>query len=309
MFDGLRFAHWHTEVRADGIVILTLDRQGQSVNALAQAVLGELEQIVERIAIEKPEGVVIRSAKSAGFIAGADIAEFKTFDERGTVFESIRFGQNVLQKLAELPCPTVAAIHGHCMGGGTELALACRYRVATTDDSTRIALPEVKLGIYPGWGGSVRLPDLIGAPAAFDMMLTGRGLSASAARGVGLLDKTCEAALLLDTALQVLQRGVNRPVKQRASAWLTTSWLGRQILSPLLVKQVARKARKAHYPAPFALIETWRRSGGSIENRLLAEAKSVAKLAQTPTARNLVRVFFLQERLKGLGGKDGQGTA
>lgn len=308
MFDGLRFAHWHTEVRADGIVALTLDRLGQSVNALAQAVLGELEQIVERIAIEKPKGVLIRSAKSAGFIAGADIAEFKTFDERGTVFESIRFGQNVLQKLAELPCPTVAAIHGHCMGGGTELALACRYRVATTDDSTRIALPEVKLGIYPGWGGSVRLPDLVGAPAAFDMMLTGRGLSAAAARGIGLVDKTCEPALLLDTALQVLQRGINRPLKQRATAWLSTTWLARQALSPMLVKQVARKARKAHYPAPFALIETWRRNGGSVESRLLAEAKSVAKLAQTPTARNLVRVFFLQERLKNLGSKDGQGT-
>lgn len=308
MFDGLRFAHWHTEVRADGIVVLTLDRLGQSVNALAQEVLGELEQIVERIAIEKPKGVVIRSAKSAGFIAGADIAEFKTFDERGTVFESIRFGQNVLQKLAELPCPTVAAIHGHCMGGGTELALACRYRVATTDDSTRIALPEVKLGIYPGWGGSVRLPDLVGAPAAFDMMLTGRGLSAAAARGIGLVDKTCEPALLLDTALQVLQRGINRPLKQRATAWLSTTWLARQALSPMLVKQVARKARKAHYPAPFALIETWRRNGGSVESRLLAEAKSVAKLAQTPTARNLVRVFFLQERLKNLGSKDGQGT-
>lgn len=308
MFDGLRFAHWHTEVRADGIVVLTLDRLGQSVNALAQEVLGELEQIVERIAIEKPKGVLIRSAKSAGFIAGADIAEFKTFDERGTVFESIRFGQNVLQKLAELPCPTVAAIHGHCMGGGTELALACRYRVATTDDSTRIALPEVKLGIYPGWGGSVRLPDLVGAPAAFDMMLTGRGLSAAAARGIGLVDKTCEPALLLDTALQVLQRGINRPLKQRATAWLSTTWLARQALSPMLVKEVARKARKAHYPAPFALIETWRRNGGSVESRLLAEAKSVAKLAQTPTARNLVRVFFLQERLKNLGSKDGQGT-
>ena len=308
MFDGLRFAHWHTEVRADGIVVLTLDRLGQSVNALAQEVLGELEQIVERIAIEKPKGVLIRSAKSAGFIAGADIAEFKTFDERGTVFESIRFGQNVLQKLAELPCPTVAAIHGHCMGGGTELALACRCRVATTDDSTRIALPEVKLGIYPGWGGSVRLPDLVGAPAAFDMMLTGRGLSAAAARGIGLVDKTCEPALLLDTALQVLQRGINRPLNQRATAWLSTTWLARQALSPMLVKQVARKARKAHYPAPFALIETWRRNGGSVESRLLAEAKSVAKLAQTPTARNLVRVFFLQERLKNLGSKDGQGT-
>lgn len=309
MFDGLRFAHWQTEQRADGVVVLTLDRAGQSVNALAQSVLGELEQIIERIAIEKPRGVIIRSGKAAGFIAGADIAEFKTFDERGTVFESIRFGQNVLQKLAELPCPTVAAIHGHCMGGGTELALACRYRVASTDDSTRIALPEVKLGIYPGWGGSVRLPDLVGAPAAFDMMLTGRGLSAAAARGIGLLDKTCESALLLDTALQLLQRGVSRPFKQRATAWLSTSWLARQVLARLLLKQVSRKARKAHYPAPFALIETWRRSGGSIENRLVLEAKSVAKLAQTATARNLVRVYFLQERLKSLGGKDSQGTA
>ncbi|MCC6507198.1 MAG: enoyl-CoA hydratase/isomerase family protein [Aquimonas sp.] len=309
MFDGLRFAHWQTEQRADGVVVLTLDRAGQSVNALAQVVLGELEQMIERIAIEKPKGVIIRSGKPAGFIAGADIAEFKTFDERGTVFESIRFGQNVLQKLAELPCPTVAAIHGHCMGGGTELALACRYRVASTDDSTRIALPEVKLGIYPGWGGSVRLPDLVGAPAAFDMMLTGRGLSAAAARGIGLLDKTCEPALLLDTALQLLQRGVSRPFKQRATAWLSTSWLARQVLARLLLKQVSRKARKAHYPAPFALIETWRRSGGSIENRLVLEAKSVANLAQTATARNLVRVYFLQERLKSLGGKDSQGTA
>ena len=309
MFDGLRFAHWQTEQRADGVVVLTLDRAGQSVNALAQVVLGELEQMIERIAIEKPKGVIIRSGKPAGFIAGADIAEFKTFDERGTVFESIRFGQNVLQKLAELPCPTVAAIHGHCMGGGTELALACRYRVASTDDSTRIALPEVKLGIYPGWGGSVRLPDLVGAPAAFDMMLTGRGLSAAAARGIGLLDKTCEPVLLLDTALQLLQRGVSRPFKQRATAWLSTSWLARQVLARLLLKQVSRKARKAHYPAPFALIETWRRSGGSIENRLVLEAKSVAKLAQTATARNLVRVYFLQERLKSLGGKDSQGTA
>jgi len=112
----------------------------------------------------------------------------------------------------------------------------------------------------------------------------------------------------LDTALQVLQRGINRPLKQRATAWLSTTWLARQALSPMLVKQVARKARKAHYPAPFALIETWRRNGGSVESRLLAEAKSVAKLAQTPTARNLVREFFLQERLKNLGSKDGQGT-
>ncbi|MBE5314269.1 MAG: enoyl-CoA hydratase/isomerase family protein [Xanthomonadales bacterium] len=303
MFDGLRFKHWRPELRDDRVVVLTFDRAEASVNTLAREVLEELEQLVERIAIEKPKGVVVISGKPSGFVAGADIAEFKTYHERGTVFESIRYGQNVFQKLAELPCPTVAAIHGFCMGGGTELSLACRYRVASTDDSTRIGLPEVKLGIYPGWGGSVRLPPLVGAPAAFDMMLTGRALSASNARAIGLVDKTCEPAVLLDTALGLLRRDIKRPLKQRLTAWATNWWPVRQALAPMLVKQVARKARKAHYPAPFALIETWRRSGGPVESRLVAEAKSVAKLAGTPTAQNLVRVYFLQERLKGLGGR------
>ena len=303
MFDGLRFKHWRPELRDDRVVVLSFDRAESSVNTLAREVLEELEQLVERIAIEKPKGVVVISGKPSGFVAGADIAEFKTYHERGTVFESIRYGQNVFQKLAELPCPTVAAIHGFCMGGGTELSLACRYRVASTDDGTRIGLPEVKLGIYPGWGGSVRLPPLGGAPAAFDMMLTGRALSASNARAIGLVDKTCEPAVLLDTALGLLKRGVTRPLKQRLTGWATNWWPVRQALAPMLVKQVSRKARKAHYPAPFALIETWRRSGGPVESRLVAEAKSVAKLAGTPTAQNLVRVFFLQERLKGLGGK------
>ena len=303
MFDGLRFNHWRAEVRDDRVVVLTFDRAASSVNTLARAVLEELEQIIERVAIEKPKGLVVISGKTAGFVAGADIGEFKVYHERGTVFESIRYGQNVFQKLSELPCPTVAAIHGHCMGGGTELALACRYRVASTDDSTRIGLPEVKLGIYPGWGGSVRLPPLVGAPAAFDMMLTGRALSASNARAIGLVDKTCEPAVLLDTALGLLKRGVQRPLKQRLTAWATNWWPVRQALAPMLVKKVSRKARKAHYPAPFALIETWRRSGGPVEARLVAEAKSVAKLANTPTAQNLVRVYFLQERLKSLGGK------
>lgn len=303
MFDGLRFKHWRPELRDDRVVILTFDRAESSVNTLAREVLEELEQLIERIAIEKPKGVVVISGKSSGFVAGADIAEFRTYHERGTVFESIRYGQNVFQKLADLLCPTVAAIHGFCMGGGTELSLACRYRVASTDDSTRIGLPEVKLGIYPGWGGSVRLPPLVGAPAAFDMMLTGRALSASNARAIGLVDKTCDPAVLLDTALGLLKRGAQRPLKQRLTGWATNWWPVRQALAPMLVKQVSRKARKAHYPAPYALIETWRRSGGTTESRLVSEAKSVAKLAGTPTAQNLVRVYFLQERLKGLGGK------
>jgi 3-hydroxyacyl-CoA dehydrogenase/enoyl-CoA hydratase/3-hydroxybutyryl-CoA epimerase len=175
-FDGLRFRHWLLEARADGVIVVAIDRAGQAVNALSQEMLVELDVLLERLAIDPPRGVVFRSAKATGFVAGADVREFQEFDARGTVNDALFRGQQTLQKLAALPCPTVAAIHGYCMGGGTELALACRYRVASNDASTRIGLPEVNLGIYPGWGGSVRLPRLVGAPAAMDMMLTGRAL-------------------------------------------------------------------------------------------------------------------------------------
>lgn len=302
--DGLRFQHWQTEQRPDGVLVLSFDRAGTPVNTFSQDVLIELDVLLERLALDPPKGLVLRSAKASGFIAGADIKEFQSFDAKGTVGDAIRRGQQVFQRLAELPCPTVAAIHGFCMGGGTEIALACRYRVASNDPSTRIGLPEVKLGIYPGWGGSVRLPLLVGAPAAFDMMLTGRTLSASAARAIGLVDKVADASSLIDVASAIASKGAKRPFKQRFLGWATNVWPARQLLAPMLTKQVARKARKEHYPAPYALINTWARSGGGIQSRLSAERKSVVKLASTPTARNLIRVFFLQERLKGMGGKD-----
>ncbi|WP_394000371.1 3-hydroxyacyl-CoA dehydrogenase NAD-binding domain-containing protein [Luteimonas sp. WGS1318] len=301
--DGLRFSHWQAEPREDGVLVLSFDRAGESVNTFAQDVLIELDALLERLALDPPAALVIRSAKEKGFIAGADIREFQAFDAKGTIGDSIRRGQMAFQRLAELPCPTVAAIHGFCMGGGTEIALACDYRVASSDPSTKIGLPEVKLGIYPGWGGSVRLPRLVGAPAAFDMMLTGRALSAKAARGIGLVDKVVEPALVLDTAIALARRGTTRPFKQRALAWATNSWPVRQALAPVLLKQVARKAKKAHYPAPYAMVETWKRASGDTRALLAAERKSVVKLAGTPTARNLTRVYFLMERLKGLGGK------
>jgi 3-hydroxyacyl-CoA dehydrogenase/enoyl-CoA hydratase/3-hydroxybutyryl-CoA epimerase len=138
-----------------------------------------------------------------------------------------------------------------------------------------------------------------------DLMLTGRSLSASAARAIGLVDKVVAPAVLLDEAVKLAQRGTTRPFKQRFMAWATNTGIGRAILAPQIAKQVARKARKEHYPAPFALIETWRRSGGlPVHAALKAEAKSVVKLAGSPTAHNLVRVFFLMDRLKSLGGKD-----
>ncbi len=305
LFSGITPQHWHIETRNDGILILSIDRKDTNANTLCQAVLLELDAIIERIAFAPPKGLIIRSSKKAGFIAGADIAEFASFDEKGTVLEAITNGQNIFQRIAELPCPTVAVIHGHCMGGGTELSLACSARVASNDESTRIGLPEVKLGIYPGWGGSVRLPRLVGAPAAFDMMLTGRTLSGFAAKAIGLVDIVTEQPLMINKAVELIERGAQRPFKQKAMAYLSNTWLARKILSGVLVKQVARKAKKDHYPAPFSLISTWQRSGGmSVRAALKQEGFSVAKLAQTPTARNLTRIFFLQERLKSLGGKD-----
>ncbi|MCC4628428.1 3-hydroxyacyl-CoA dehydrogenase NAD-binding domain-containing protein [Xanthomonas citri] len=309
-FDGLRFSHWQADLREDGVVVLSLDRQGAPVNAFSQEVLLELGALVERLALDPPTGVVLRSGKPNGFIAGADLKEFQEFDRKGTVNDAIHRGQQVFQKLAELPCPTVAAIHGFCMGGGTEIALACRYRVASDDGSTRIGLPETKLGIFPGWGGSARLPRLIGAPAAMDLMLTGRTVSAKAARAMGLVDKVAAPAVLVDAAASLALAGTTRAFKQRATAWATNTFLARKLLAPQMRKQVGRKARKEHYPAPYALINVWERAGGSgIQARLAAERKAVVKLASTPTARNLIRIFFLTERLKGLGGKDAAGVA
>ena len=272
MFEGLRFQHWQSVRDDDGILVLTLDRAGSSVNALSRAVLDELAEIIERVSFEPPKGIVIRSGKTAGFIVGADIKEFEGFARNGTVRDALENGQRVFQQLARLHCPTVAAIHGVCMGGGTELALACRYRVASRDPSTRIALPEVKLGIFPGWGGSARLPRLIGAPAALELMLTGRSASAENAKAIGLVDNLAEPELLIDAAKDLIRHPRTRAFAQRVTAWATNIWPARQILGPILVKQTAARVRKDHYPAPFALIETWRRGGSSITQRLQLEA-------------------------------------
>ncbi|AGG89351.1 3-hydroxyacyl-CoA dehydrogenase NAD-binding domain-containing protein [Rhodanobacter denitrificans] len=302
MFEGLRFNHWKTSQGDDGVVTLTLDRADSSVNAISRAVLDELEQIVERLAIDKPAGVIVHSAKSSGFAVGADVKEFIEYAKRDSVLENIEHGQRVYEALARLPCPTVAAVHGTCMGGGTELILACRQRIAADDERTRIALPEVMLGIHPGWGGTARLPRLIGATEALPLMLTGKSLSAKRALGLGVVDRLARADELLAEAKLLLRHPASRPFARRARAWASNTWLARQILAPMVFKQTAAKVRKEHYPAPFAMIDVWKRGGSAIQQRLKLEARSVAKLAQTPTAQNLIRIFFLQERLKGQGG-------
>ncbi|MGA9421655.1 MAG: 3-hydroxyacyl-CoA dehydrogenase NAD-binding domain-containing protein [Rhodanobacteraceae bacterium] len=309
MFEGLRFRHWRAEGNAGEILTLTLDRADLPVNAINRAVLDEFSEILERLSFEPPIGLVIRSGKSAGFAVGADIREFAGYRADGQVLDAIEHGQRVFERLARLRCPTLAAIHGHCLGGGLELALACRTRVATRDAGTRIGLPEIKLGIHPGWGGSARLPRLIGAPKALDLMLTGRTVSAEKAMQLGLVDAlAADDAALIDRARELVRRPRVRPARQRALGYATNVWPVRQILAPIVRKQTAAKARPDHYPAPFALIEVWRRGSPSIERRLRLEARSIAKLARTSTCRNLIRVFFLQERLKGLAGGSEHGV-
>lgn len=302
VFEGLQLRHWKVSQDADGVRLLTMDRNGAHVNALSRAVLDELDAMLERIAIERPAAVVICSGKASGFAVGADLTEFEGYERAGTVREEIEHGQRVFQRLAELSMPTVAAIHGTCMGGGTELALACRMRVAARAPETRIALPEVQLGIHPGWGGTARLPRLVGAPKALPMMLTGRAASAERALGEGLVDKLAAPDALLETARQLALRPATRPFTQRARAWLTNCWPARQILAPIIRRQTAAKVAPRHYPAPFAVIDVWRRGGGNVLQRLQLEASSVANLAQTDTAHNLIRIFFLRERMRSLAG-------
>jgi 3-hydroxyacyl-CoA dehydrogenase/enoyl-CoA hydratase/3-hydroxybutyryl-CoA epimerase len=189
MFEGLRFNHWKTSVGEDGIVLLALDRADSKVNAISRAVLDELAQIVERLAIEEPAGVIIHSRKPSGLAVGADITEFADYARQGSVLENIEHGQHVFESLARLRCPSVGAIHGACLGGGMELMLACRQRIAVDEDSTRIGLPEVMLGIHPGWGGTARLPRLIGATQALPLLLAGKTLSARRALALGVVDR------------------------------------------------------------------------------------------------------------------------
>ncbi|MEM9532687.1 MAG: 3-hydroxyacyl-CoA dehydrogenase NAD-binding domain-containing protein, partial [Pseudomonadota bacterium] len=301
MFEGLRLTHWRHHRTDRNIVHLIMDTADANANTFSRLAMRELGSLIERIEIEPPAGVVFRSGKDSGFIAGADVKEFEQVAREGQEYETIRAGQQVFDRVAALSCPTVAAINGFCMGGGTELALACDYRVAT--DASRIGLPEVMLGIHPGWGGTVRLPELIGAPDAFDLMLTGRGLRAGAARGKGLIDQiAAEEGLVAAAEKLVLSR--RRP---RRAPWylrLLSLWPARQALARVVRQKTRSKANPRHYPAPFAMIELWRRHGGNPRRMMLAEARSMAKLAGTDTARNLTRVFFLREAMRDVTGKN-----
>ncbi len=297
--------HWHWRTDPQGICWLTLDQADASANTLGRAVLAELNEQLAAIQALYPRGVIVRSAKTSGFIAGADINEFTRFESREHAHALVRQGQAVLARLAALPCPTVAAINGFALGGGLELALACDYRISADGYKPVLGFPEVQLGIHPGFGGTVRSVQLLGLPAAMDLMLTGRSLRPGAARKLGLVDRVVASDDLDQAAVALIQR----PPPLRRAPWYLRplNWLPpvRNLLARRLEARVARRARREHYPAPYAIVELWRRHGASGDRAYQAEADSIATLFETPTAQNLVRVFFLRERLRKLGGDAG----
>ncbi|MFN2310010.1 MAG: 3-hydroxyacyl-CoA dehydrogenase NAD-binding domain-containing protein, partial [Gammaproteobacteria bacterium] len=290
---------WTLEIDADGLAWLRIDTRDSSANVLSESVLDQFVAHLEHLERHPPRGLVILSGKPGGFIAGADVHAFTPMPSHEQALALIQRGQRAFDRLEALPFPSLALIHGFCLGGGLELALACDYRIAQDDDSTRLGLPEVRLGIHPGFGGSVRAVRLLGAVKAMDLMLSGRSVSARQACRLGLVDYAVPARQAQAAARTLLRDPPPRRKPGRLER-LSNHALIRPLLAPLFRRKLAARARPAHYPAPYALVELWQRHGDDTQGMLTAEADSVATLITGDTAQNLVRVFLLQERLKGL---------
>ncbi len=293
---------WRLEVDAERIAWLTCDVQGTSTNVLSAAVLHELAAALDQLDALRPAGVVVNSAKANGFVAGADIKEFLNLRTPEEGYALVRAGQTVLDRLERLPCPSVAAVHGFALGGGLELALACRYRIGADDAKLSLGLPEVLLGIHPGFGGTVRAVRLMGVRPAMELMLKGKPFKGARALAVGLLDEIVSPAELNARAKRLL---LHPPAAKTAP--FVEKLLNLDAVRPFVARKAAASLRekvpREHYPAPYAILELWQRYGAAGAESYEAEARSIGTLMCTPTSRNLVRVFLLQDRLKGLGGK------
>jgi 3-hydroxyacyl-CoA dehydrogenase/enoyl-CoA hydratase/3-hydroxybutyryl-CoA epimerase len=283
----------------DGIAWLLFDREGASANTLSADVIQELDLVLSALESQRPAGIVIRSAKPSGFIAGADVNEFRGATDATVVETAIGRAHAVIDRLDALRIPTVAVIHGFCLGGGLEVALACQSRIAI--DGARFGFPEVMLGLHPGLGGTARFTQLVNPMQAMTLMLTGKTIDARKARALGLVDAVTQ------------ERHVRNAVKdavfgrlKRTQPGLLNAVLNFTPVRGLLGSRMRREAEKAapheHYPAPYALIDLWEKHGDDKTAMLAAEKTSFANLMVTPTAQNLIRVFFLREQMKKLAG-------
>jgi 3-hydroxyacyl-CoA dehydrogenase/enoyl-CoA hydratase/3-hydroxybutyryl-CoA epimerase len=292
---------WRMARDEAGVAWLILDKAESSANTLSTEVIVELNSVLEALERDPPKGLVIRSGKPAGFIAGADIGEFEGLAKAGNTAQMLRQAHDVIDRLDRLAFPTVAIVHGYCLGGGLELALACDYRIAT--DDAKFAFPEVQLGLHPGLGGTVRLPRLISPLEALPMMLTGKNVRARRARAIGLVDAVQPERHLRAAALAAIN-GTLKLSRPKLMVSLINAGPVRTPLAAYMKKETEKKAPREHYPSPHALLDLWEKHGGDPRAMQQDEIASFASLLNTPTAQNLVRVFFLREKMKGLA--DGQ---
>jgi 3-hydroxyacyl-CoA dehydrogenase/enoyl-CoA hydratase/3-hydroxybutyryl-CoA epimerase len=300
---------WHFSIDFEGIAWAIIDRKGESMNSLGRRPTEELAEIVK--AVEKAaasgevKGLVLMSAKDTSFIAGADIREFQNFDTEPKIKEVVRQTLELFDRIDRLPVTVVAAIHGYCLGGGLELALACDWRIADREEATRLGFPEVKLGIFPGLNGTVRSIELAGPTDAMTAMLTGRMLRPTAARAIGLVDQLVPTHHNLRWAAR---KAVLQKRRSKGAPWWKRLMLKQPVRS-LLAKQMraktAEKVREEHYPAPFRLIDLFEQFGDDPISMRVAETEAFAPLMASETSRNLRRVFKLSEMLKDEAPKDG----
>ena len=291
-------AHWVLARDADGIAWLTLDRAGESANMLSEEVIRELDQMLTEVEGLGARGLVIRSAKPGGFAAGADIRDFRGVTDAGEIEARMREAHRIVDRLADLALPTVAVVHGHCLGGGLELALACGRRIAVP--GARLGFPEVLLGLHPGLGGTVRLTAIIDPLEAMTMMLTGKSVHAEKAKRIGLVDAVVEERHIA-AAVRAAVDGTMKPARR---SWKNAAFsLGpaRSLAASRMRAEAEKRAPSAHYPAPYGLISLWEEHGNHATAMQEAEIRSFSELLAGRTAQNLIRVFFLREKLKGIG--------
>ncbi len=288
---------------SDGIAWLLFDREGTSANTLSASVLEEFETVIAALEQDRPAGLVIRSAKPSGFIAGADVNEFRGVTDPREVETPMARAHAVVDRLEALKVPSVAVIHGFCLGGGLEVALACNTRIAI--DNARFGFPEVMLGLHPGLGGTARFTHLVSPLDAMTMMLTGKTIDARKAKSLGLADAVTQERHVRNAVKDAIF-GRLRPHRQGLLARAMNLGPVRGLLANRMRGEAAKTAPKDHYPAPYALIDLWEKHGGDRKAMLAAEQVSFANLMVTPTAQNLIRVFFLREQMKKLA--DGRNT-
>ncbi|GAA3970298.1 3-hydroxyacyl-CoA dehydrogenase NAD-binding domain-containing protein [Allohahella marinimesophila] len=294
------FSHW-TLARQDDVAWLFLDKADSSANTLSQAVIQELGAVLEQLDQTPPKGLIIRSLKANGFCMGADIHEFADIENEAIVRDRLTEAHQIVDRLAALPYPTVAVIHGQCLGGGLELALCCKYRLAAP--GAKMGFPEVQLGLHPGLGGTARLTHLIDPMQAMTMMLTGKTLDAGRAKSAGLVDDVVEERHIAAAAQAAIKGRVeanDTSFKER----VLTSTIARKFEARQMRSKAAEKAPPEHYPAPGALIDLWENYGNDAEAMRQKEIASFATLLTSPASKNLVRVFFLREEMKSLTRKD-----